>query len=146
MLHNVRESVFANTEGYYLAHSCNCIAVWGAGIALQFKKLYPASYKQYYRYCQQKYIGGTCLITTDNVICLMASWGYGTRLSKKQDIIYYTEQALAELMVKLPPDAKVRSNKFNSGLFGIEWEITEKQLLSALAPRPDLSWTVCTID
>ncbi|ODV82574.1 hypothetical protein CANARDRAFT_10434 [[Candida] arabinofermentans NRRL YB-2248] len=36
-----------------LAHSCNCHGVWGGGIALEFKRRFPSTYKIYQDRCAQ---------------------------------------------------------------------------------------------
>ena len=35
-----------------VAHQCNCLGVWGGGIAKQIKSLYPKMFKDYYNYCK----------------------------------------------------------------------------------------------
>lgn len=37
-----------------LAHGCNCQGVMGAGVAVEFRKRYPAMYEEYHRRCKAK--------------------------------------------------------------------------------------------
>jgi O-acetyl-ADP-ribose deacetylase (regulator of RNase III) len=36
-----------------VGHGCNCAGAMGAGIAVEFKRWFPAMYQQYRRRCQQ---------------------------------------------------------------------------------------------
>ncbi len=40
-----------STEPILLAHACNCLGVWGGGIAFAFKQRFMSSYKLYHEYC-----------------------------------------------------------------------------------------------
>lgn len=39
-----------------LVNTVNCVGAMGKGIALEFKKRYPAMYKRYKELCEQGYI------------------------------------------------------------------------------------------
>lgn len=43
--------LFAQPDLKALAHGCNCAGAMGAGIAVQFKKRWPAMYEEYKRRC-----------------------------------------------------------------------------------------------
>jgi len=43
--------LFAQPDLTALAHGCNCAGAMGAGIAVQFKKRWPAMYAEYKRRC-----------------------------------------------------------------------------------------------
>lgn len=43
--------LFAQPDLAALAHGCNCAGAMGAGIAVQFKKRWPAMYAEYKRRC-----------------------------------------------------------------------------------------------
>lgn len=37
-----------------LAHACNCMGVWGGGIAFAFKQRFQSAYKLYHSYCKER--------------------------------------------------------------------------------------------
>ncbi|KAG7732113.1 hypothetical protein KL948_002311 [Ogataea haglerorum] len=41
------------SEPLYLAHACNCLGVWGGGIAAEFKRQFASTYKVYNQHCLQ---------------------------------------------------------------------------------------------
>lgn len=41
------------TEPILLAHACNCLGIWGGGIAFAFKQRFMSSYKLYHKYCSK---------------------------------------------------------------------------------------------
>lgn len=43
--------LFAQSDLHAIAHGCNCAGAMGAGIAVQFKKRWPAMYAEYKRRC-----------------------------------------------------------------------------------------------
>ncbi|KAJ0425845.1 hypothetical protein BJY00DRAFT_160786 [Aspergillus carlsbadensis] len=43
--------LFTAPEGAALIHACNCKGSWGGGIALSFKKKYPAAFRVYRSFC-----------------------------------------------------------------------------------------------
>lgn len=130
--------------GAYLAHACNCQGVWGSGIAKVFKDKFPDDYEEYKAYCSYRMNPplGTTLITSNRIICLHTSDFYGKSVSEPDDILVETFSAFCELEEKLPENAVVYSNKFNSGLFNVPWEHTEFFLKCFLKRRPDVAWTV----
>lgn len=144
-LNYVKGDLFALApKGAYLAHACNCQGVWGSGIAKTFKDKFPDDYKEYKAWCQRKedHALGTALITSNRIICLHVSSYYGSAVSDPDDILVETFSALCELENKLPQDAVVYSNKFNSGLFNVPWIHTKYFLNCFLNRRPDVKWTV----
>ncbi|CEN62564.1 hypothetical protein BJX68DRAFT_227845 [Aspergillus pseudodeflectus] len=47
----IEGDLFTAPEGAALIHACNCKGSWGAGIALEFKKRYPAAFRVYKSFC-----------------------------------------------------------------------------------------------
>lgn len=134
------------TNNTYLLHACNCKGVWGSGIAATFKMKYPKDFTEYHEHCVNDGTEpGSTLITSSRIICLMTSRGYNTTLSSKEVILENTKSCLDELK-KLPKASVIYSNKFNSGLFRVPWEQTEKLVLNFLKSRPDVTWTVVEWD
>ncbi|KAL6916161.1 hypothetical protein FSST1_007656 [Fusarium sambucinum] len=81
----------------YLVHATNCIAEWGAGIAAELARVFPAAYTEYKTFCRadassrwpSPKLTGQCYIispqTSDvasgapkiHIVCLFTSYGYG---------------------------------------------------------------------
>ncbi|KAI9721819.1 MAG: hypothetical protein M1812_002155 [Candelaria pacifica] len=85
----VKGDLFEMPEDSVLIHSCNCRGVWGAGIALEFKKRYPKALSVYRVQCLDMESGerpGHCILIepqeTDSrkhwIACLLTSHGWGT--------------------------------------------------------------------
>lgn len=45
--------------GSCLVHATNCLGVWGAGIALEIRDIFPAAYSQYQEFCEKEFKQGT---------------------------------------------------------------------------------------
>ncbi len=145
MIIHKKGSLFDAPQGSYLAHSCNCQGIWGAGIAAEFAKRFPKSKEEYARYCRMfDDVIGTVFVSSEKVVCLMTSKGFGGERARTQDIIYQTILALRSFLGKLPETVtEVHSNKFNSGLFGVPWPDTETVLRGSIdCYRPGLKWHV----
>jgi ADP-ribose 1''-phosphate phosphatase len=141
--------LFDSPAGGYLVHSCNGLGVWGAGIAAGFRERFPDSHRVYKQRCLFEpwaVLAGRALVLPEEnghrVVCLMVS----ERPGLPQDLALarsLQQKALSRLIDWLPIGASVSSNRFGSGIFGLDWDVTEARLVSTLLTRPDLSWTVC---
>jgi ADP-ribose 1''-phosphate phosphatase len=130
------------TPEVYACHACNAQGVWGAGIAKSFREFYPEDYLEYKQFCNVEVVG-TSLITKNNIICMITSCFYDKdRKSLGDTVLNNTYTALMDLETILPMNSIVYSNKFNSGLFNVPWEMTEYFLKCFLKRRPDVKWTV----
>jgi ADP-ribose 1''-phosphate phosphatase len=157
-----------------LAHACNCLGIWGGGIASAFKTRYFSSYELYHTHCHSfnspSELLGTSLILpvstndsgfvnglTDNllVVCLFTSViGQDSDIEIAQN----TKFALLDLKQKLQKPELIENEiartiitdynkqicdsngnidiskylvnmpKINAGIFGVNWELTEKAL------------------
>lgn len=136
-------SLFEAPGGSLLVHACNAKGVWGSGIAKEFKERFPTAYKRYNQFCQNKNPLGAGQLFEDNgyfIGCLITSSGFANSLDSKDAILVHTTLALKDLMSF--QEMNIYSNKFNSGLFKVPWEETEK-ILKVFVERYDLNWTVC---
>ena len=127
-----------------LVHAVNSQGVWGSGIAKKFKELYPHSFQEYNAVCtlrQNHNFYETAKENSRKVGCLFTSKNYGNLKDSKDVILYNTVLALEELG-SLDNGGHYYSNKFNSGLFGVPWEETEK-ILAVAVQKFNLDWTVC---
>jgi len=148
-----KASLFEAPKGSYLVHACNAQGVWGSGIAVEFKRLFPNAFAHYNRNCQNPsdiILGHSwCIHETDYTItCLIVSYGYGRTVSSKEDILARTRTSVTELLnsVKagrkfMHQDPVICSNKFNSGYFKVPWVETEAVLNECLKDYP-YDWIV----
>lgn len=153
-------SLFDAPEGSILVHACNAKGVWGSGIAAAFKEKYPRSFIEYKNFCtigllnDAKYgAAGRSLITNQEnkrfVGCLVTSFDYGRDRDSVSDIVSQTYLAMQELITGVYSNnlqgKTIYSNKFNSGMFKVDWRYTEK-VLQYFVDRYDLDWVVCDPD
>ncbi|KAK6000965.1 hypothetical protein QM012_003048 [Aureobasidium pullulans] len=135
-----------------LLHACNCMGVWGAGIALALKKNYPHHFKRYKEHCEStspNLLLSTCLLIPPQptgpkhwVGCLFTSRKYGRGKDTKDDIMDNTDSALQDMLEQLENmgDNKPKYTwmcKINSGSFKVPWSQT-KALIEALTFREGL--------
>lgn len=149
-------SLFDAPKGALLAHGCNAQGVWGSGIAVPFKKNFPESFISYNRFCLDllfqnpgKGAVGQALIVKENgqyAGCLVTSVNYGMKKDPPGQIVAQTFLALDDFFgeyfrMKLQ-GVPIYSNKFNSGLFNVPWEETEKAL-KYFTELYNIDWVVC---
>lgn len=127
------------TNRTVLAHSCNCRGQWGAGIALAVARAYPRSYEEYRKHCESygDHLLGSYILTSDNILCLFTSRGYGRQVDNPGLIEKSTYLALQAFMSTYE-QVSIAMPKINSGLFRVPWHKTESilnQLLNENAMR-----------
>lgn len=151
MISYKKMSLFDAPNGSYIVHACNSQGVWGSGIAVDFKRLYPQAFEVYHRACQgnSKFaLGKSWSIwdKTHNVVCLIVSEGYGKTKSSEEEILKNTEMALRSHLEYVKNNDKnckeIYSNRFNSGFFAVPWNKTEKVLQKVLKEY-NINWIVC---
>lgn len=143
-------NLFDAPVGSILVHACNAKGVWGSGIAKDMKQNYPYAYYCYEAECQKYPMIAEFDYTRDQdkiIVSLITSQDYGRNVDSPQEILVNTTIALNELGRYLEDNDeqdKIYSNKFNSGLFKVPWEETEK-ILKVIVDRYNLNWVVCEI-
>jgi ADP-ribose 1''-phosphate phosphatase len=128
--------IFSAPPHTLLIHACNTRGVWGAGIALAFKKRYPSAYTAHRAFCRTNDVpvGTAQLLHAGEhwTGCLFTSKAYGKKKDTPDAILKNTGAAMQMLMelVKVQGDGvgEVRTCRINSGKFGVEWERTERVL------------------
>lgn len=133
-----------------LAHACNCLGVWGSGIARVFREKYPDAAEKYREICERdgKSLLGSSLIVTEadtRIGCLFTSFAFGGGVDTVEQILESSRLAIVdmfELALIFGVDT-IYSNKFNSGLFNVPWYKTEEILSEISEKYPDISWIVC---
>lgn len=171
-----RTSLFAAPPSTLLLHATNCRGTWGAGIALQFRKLYPTAFTLYQTHCRQasqklhpRNLLGTALLIPPQLSsasksereaghwigCLFTSENVGKRKDGKGEILEATRGAVVDLVRQvgeLGEDwggvGEVRMCKINSGLFGVPWEETRGVVEGAEVGREGgvREVVVCSLD
>lgn len=144
-------NLFDAPKGSVLVHACNAQGVWGSGIAKQFKEKFPESFEIYKDHCMyhdEPTMFPGLILPEENgyrVGCLITSNNYAARVSEPHVILKHTENGLelfAEKWLDLLKRFPIYSNKFNSGLFKVPWQDTEK-ILKEFVDKYDLIWSVC---
>ncbi len=150
-------SLFNAPEGSLIAHAVNTQGVWGRGIAVEFKKRFPKSFKEYHNWCLddqalrgcRTVVGTSFICSKENgyyVTCLATSVGFKASTDPENKILDQTENALYNLLDSVRSYGsnirEIHSNKFNSGLFGVPWEKTEAVIKKVLANYPEIIWNV----
>ena len=132
-----------------IVNTVNCVGVMGAGLALQFKKLYPANFTAYQRACGNKQVRpGQCFVhastsTPPEYIINFPTKRHWKDPSRMEDV----QAGLKDLV------GIIRSNNIQSiaipplgaGLGGLKWREVRALIeseLGYLAERTDVRITV----
>lgn len=154
MIEHIKISLFDVPKDEVLIHACNAKGMWGSGIAKEFNKRYPGSYKDYQLFCKEHGTGEAGLSTypVDEahwIGWIITSEDYGSNKDPKEVIKINTTLALnslCKLLYKAHDDnypIDVYSNKFNSGLFNVPWEESELILKTVLKRFKRINWYIC---
>jgi len=155
-INHIIGNIFEAPPGSVLIHSCNCLGIWGKGIAEAFRKEYPAAFKVYKSHCNKAKepadLRGTALLippsggpvekSKDHFIgCLFTSVNHGSRKCKPPRILEATQTSMVQLLDQIAEIPKqrdiieVRMPQINSGLFAVPWKDTEKVMQSLTCPN-----------
>lgn len=131
----------AEVEG--LVNAVNCIGVMGRGIALQFKKRFPANFKAYEAACRRGEVqpGRMFVFVTDDgtvpryIINFPTKrhWREGSRLSDIEDGLQALVSEIQTRRIRsiaLPP--------LGSGLGGLDWTVVRSRISAVLGELPDV--------
>lgn len=152
MLTYKKISLFSAPKGSHIVHSCNAEGVWGGGIAAQFAIRYPRQYLEYKNNAGRL---GEAVFELfyhperdgdHHVINLIISSLQSHEHDNEELILINTTTALYDFLTfyinNMDTSIPIYSNKFNSGLFNVEWSKTEK-ILKTLVDRYNVNWIVC---
>ena len=124
-------------KGSFVAHACNTKGVWGSGIALEARHLYPGYYQTYRLLCRDRQFADDLISTAQimispsqkiNIVNLFTSKNYGVHVDRPKTIIANTRDALTDMFTQNPLIKTVCMPKINSGAFKVPWEATESVL------------------
>ncbi|KAK3988165.1 ADP-ribose 1''-phosphate phosphatase, partial [Cladorrhinum sp. PSN332] len=146
--------------GTVLIHACNAQGSWGGGIAKSFRQRYPGAFQVYKDHCSadlpEHHVGKSLYIPPQpgdppghTVCCLFTSKLGGSQHDRENEILTQTENAMRHLLRELSWQERTAQAKFsgglrmpriNSGIFGVKWENTHRQLhnmVLAETPAPE---------
>lgn len=134
-------NLFDAPDGTILAHACNCMGTWGAGIALEFLRRYPRAAKVYKDTClRNKNKLGTCVLIPPMedsgpkhyIACLFTSFKYGRYKDSKDKILLNTRTSFRDLLEQINSTGinshQIRMPKINSKNFKVPWNETVKYI------------------
>jgi ADP-ribose 1''-phosphate phosphatase len=136
----IKGNLFDAPKGSILIHACNCVGLWGSGIARQFATKFPSSYTKYQRLCHRHgtAVLGKCLYISEDpdydIACLMTSRSYGRNIDPPDQILKATKTAIQELISFNVNNKELHACKINSGLFRVPWDETEAILKETGVP------------
>lgn len=126
----------------YTLHSCNCKGVWGSGVAKIIAEKFPKSYEEYKSQCSSKSpseLLGSIFMTSENIICLFTSDGYGSFVDNPDSIIGYTFKGFQNIASKFSGrNVSIAMPKINSGLFKTPWKDTSRAVNRILLKNPNI--------
>lgn len=133
-----------SAEAEALVNTVNTVGVMGKGIALQFKRAYPAMYDAYRRAAArgdirlgQMYVWETGLLANPRVIINFPTKGHWRENSRLVDV----EEGLADL-VRVVNGLQIRSiavPPLGCGNGGLEWRVVEPLIRDAFAALPEVA-------
>ena len=126
-----------------LVNTVNCVGVMGRGVALQFKKAFPANFEAYAAACQDEevqpgrmFVFETGQLTYPRYIINFPTKRHWRGKSRLEDIEAGLEDLVATLQrygihsVAIPP--------LGSGMGGLQWSEIKPRIEAALAPLDDV--------
>ncbi|QIL01617.1 macro domain-containing protein [Sphingomonas sinipercae] len=132
-----------NSDAEALVNTVNCVGIMGRGIALQFKKMYPANFSSYAAACAagevvpgKMYVHHTGEMTNPKYIINFPTKRHWKGNSKLEDIesgLFALREELQRLKVKsvaIPP--------LGSGLGGLPWPAVKARIIDALESIEDV--------
>ena len=143
MIRYVDGDLFATTSIKALAHGCNCAGAMGKGIALQFKKKWPAMYSEYKKRCKAgEFKLGDVFVWEENGFTIFnlgtqKSWRTGADLEA-------IETSLREMLslMELKEIEMVGIPRIGAGLGGLKWS-SVKEVIESVFANSELMVVVC---
>lgn len=146
MITHLNANIFTADKGIkdkdvVIAHSCNCMGVWGSGFAAQLRERFPDLYKQHFTL--KPYVVGTYQVLTNEqvaILNLFTSFMYGFKKDAPTSILMNTKIALQSWSKTIDKPVIVLSPAINSGLFNVPWEHTTKIIEEIEKANPNIRW------
>ncbi|UNP29291.1 macro domain-containing protein [Lysobacter gummosus] len=137
--------IFSTPDVIAFAHGCNCAGAMGKGIAVSFRRHWPAMYQEYRRRCAvgEFKLGDVFLWEQENI----SIFNLGTQQSWRTKAEYWAVKKSLSEMVRLAEDRKVREivlPRIGAGLGDLEWQDIQATLQS-LGDMTSVLLRVCDI-
>lgn len=133
---NIVHGNILNAQEDIICHQVNCLGIMGAGLALQIRNKFPATYNRYYKTCKQhkpEDLLGHILFTKENNKIIANIFG---QLNIGKSTTDYRAQINAFKILKQFADNNNYSiaipYNFGCGLAGGNWNIVYKNLQQIL--------------
>jgi O-acetyl-ADP-ribose deacetylase (regulator of RNase III) len=136
-----------NEEAEALVNTVNCVGVMGRGVALQFKKRFPANFKAYEAACKhgavqpgRMFVFATNQLTGPRYIINFPTKRHWRGKSRMSDIEAGLQALVSEITergirsIALPP--------LGSGLGGLDWTVVRSRIAAGLGALRDVRITV----
>lgn len=131
------------TDAEALVNTVNCVGVMGRGVALQFKKRFPANYSAYAAACERgevqpgrMFVVATGALTHPHYIINFPTKRHWRNKSRLEDIENGLQALVAEIRshgirsIAIPP--------LGSGLGGLDWTEVRPRIAQAMADLPEV--------
>lgn len=135
--------LFATPDVVAFAHGCNCAGAMGKGIAVAFKKRWPAMYDEYRRRCKaNEFELGDVFAWVDGKYTVFNLGTQRTWRTKAE--LGAIKKALGE-MIRIAEEKQIEQialPRIGAGLGGVEWADV-KQAIITIASQTDVLLRVC---
>lgn len=128
---------FFDFEASIRINTVNCFGAMGAGVALQFKNMFPNMFNEYKRLCQNKEIkiGEIHIWKSDDIFSNLTIINFPTKDHWKDPSKYeYIEKGLNALnnYLKTIPNQTITLPALGCGHGGLDWEIVKPMIFEKL--------------
>lgn len=147
MLHFTNADLFS-IEAEAIINTVNCVGVMGKGIALEFKKRFPANFKLYEQACEQKLVQPGQMLIYDSAALFghryiinfptKRHWRAASRLEDVQSGLLDLRQQLQKLGIK-----SLAMPALGCGLGGLDWTQVRALIEQQLGDMHDIEIYVC---
>ena len=143
----LRSGDILKADAEAIVNTVNCVGIMGRGIALQFKKAFPANFRAYARACEEgevqpgrMFVYDTGAFTNPRYIINFPTkrhWKGKSRIEDIESGLIALAQEVRERGIKsiaIPP--------LGSGLGGLDWSEVRPRIETALRDLPDLDMLI----
>lgn len=131
------------TKAEALVNTVNCVGVMGKGVALQFKKAYPANFKAYATACKNGEVRPGRMFVFDTGEMMEARWiiNFPTKRHWKGRSRLEDVDSGLESLVDIVKALKIKSiaiPPLGCGNGGLDWHVVRSRIEQAFSKMPDV--------